>query len=146
MRLKTDPDGRRSIKTASPYLGANSSLTSSAISRLSPNRKSPPTTGTRRHEPSEGLPCVVQTTKPTSTVTLSTKPYSLACAPSAVTRNANTGIDSTISFFMRRPASSQEITFLLIAKECGVETAIHFAKQLGLKYKYALSHLRRQQL
>jgi hypothetical protein len=55
--------------------------------------------------------------------------------PSLETRNASViGMDSVISLCANPVASSSEIMFLLMAKEKGLESAIFWAKTLGLDY------------
>ncbi len=69
-------------------------------------------------------------------------PYSLDTQLSAETTTAKTRVDLLINSWMQRTNSVDGISFLVMAKEMGTETAVFWAERLGLKYHNAFAQLK----
>jgi hypothetical protein len=131
---------KATIRAASPARAKSLAKSGSEISRLSPkqNTHSGPS-GTRKYQ-------ALSPVAVSATIRLSEKcrrkPRNMPRVPSPETRNACIGMDSVISLSASPDASSDEIMFLLIAKEKGLEDAIFWANTLGLEYSRPLEIIR----
>jgi hypothetical protein len=116
-------------KEVSPYFISRRSRSASGRS-VANSRKNllPSTIGTLSVDETDGVPRLAEMTRPISRVKLSKKPYSLETEPSLETNTARMGTDLILSSLMHRKNSVDEIAFLVMAKEMGVETAVFWAR------------------
>jgi len=138
-RLNRAPLANTKDKADSPYDSLRRSRSSSGLSRVSRyTQVKSPEKGTVRKDSGFSFSEPINTTPSPIPIT---KPRILQSEPSGETKYATTSIDSVISLLRRLPASVDEISFLLIARDRGVEEAVFWARELEISYEFALRQL-----